>query len=143
MYGSLDISTSGMVAQRIRLETIQANIANQHVIRDAAGNISPFRRRMAMFAPGAPDSLNPAAKTLGVHVAQIELDPAPIQPGEYDPDSPDAYTSGPFKGYVAKTNINPMVEQVNALEAGRAYEANVAAAEATKTMIAQALRLLA
>ncbi len=40
-------------------------------------------------------------------------------------------------------DINPVVEQINAMEAVRAYEANVAAAEATKTMMAQALRLLA
>ncbi len=143
MYGSLDISTSGMVAQRVRLETIQANIANSNTILDSAGNISPFRRRMAMFAPGSPASSNPSARQLGVHVAQIALDPTPAKPREYDPDSPYAYTSGPFKGYVAATNVNPVVEWVNALEAGRAYEANVAAAEATKSMTAQALRLLA
>ncbi len=143
MYGSLDISTSGMVAQRIRLESIQANIANANTILDAQGNVSPFQRRMVMFAPGAPSSSNPSARELGVHVAQIELDRTPVRPREYDPDSPYAYKTGPYKGYVASTNINPVVEHVNALEAGRAYEANVAAAEATKTMIAQALRLLA
>lgn len=143
MYGSLDISTSGMVAQRVRLETIQANIANSNTILDSNGNVSPFRRRMVMFAPGAPTSSNPSARQLGVHVAEVALDPTPAKPGEYDPDNPYAYKSGPYKGHVATTNINPVVEWVNALEAGRAYEANVAAAEATKTMVAQALRLLA
>jgi len=143
MYGSLDISTSGMVAQRVRHETIMANIANQNVIRDAQGNLSPFKRRMVMFAPGAPGSANAAARSLGVHVSSIELDPTPPKPGAYDPDHPDAFPSGPYKGYIATTNINLVIENVNALEAGRAYEANVAAAEATKTMLAQALRLLA
>lgn len=143
MYGSLDISTSGMVAQRIRHETIMANIANVNTIRDAQNNLSPFKRRMAMFAPGSPTAVNPAARALGVHVASIELDSTPARPGAYDPDSPDAYTSGPYKGYVATTNINLVVERINSLEAERAYEANVAAAEATKTIMAQALRLLA
>ena len=46
-------------------------------------------------------------------------------------------------GRITFTNINPVVEQINAMEASRAYEANIAAAEATKTMISQALRLLA
>ncbi len=132
-----------MVAQRVRHETIVANIANSNTILDAQGNVSPFQRRMVMFAPGAPSSSNPSARALGVHVAKIELDRTPARPREYDPDSPYAYTSGPYKGYVPATNINPIVENINALEAGRAYEANVAAAEATKTMIAQALRLLA
>jgi len=44
---------------------------------------------------------------------------------------------------VPQPNVNPVVEQINALEASRAYEANVVAAEATKSMMAQALRLLA
>jgi flagellar basal-body rod protein FlgC len=78
-----------------------------------------------------------------VHVASIELDPSPALPREYNPDHPDAYKSGPFKGYVPATNVNLVVENMNSMEAARAYEANVAAAEATKTMIAQALRLLA
>lgn len=121
---------------------IQANIANASVLRDSAGNLSPFKRRMVMLAPGAPDARDPSARGLGVHVSAIELDPTPAKPGKYDPDDPDAYKSGPYKGYVATTNVNTVVEQMNALEAGRAYEANVAAAEATKTMIAQALRLL-
>jgi len=132
-----------MVAQRIRHESIMANIANANTILDASGNVSPFQRRMVMFAPGAPASSNPSARALGVHVAQIELDRTPARPSEYDPDSPYAYKTGPYKGYVPATNINPIVECVNAMEAERAYEANVAAAEATKTMMAQALRLLA
>lgn len=143
MYGSLDISTSGMIAQRTRLAVIQANIANQHTILDSQGNVNPYRRRMAHFAPGDPTARSAEGRRLGVHVAEIQLDPAPARPGEYDPTNPYAYKSGPYKGYVPATNVNPVIEQVNALEASRAYEANAAAAEATKTMISQALRLLA
>ena len=143
MYGALDISTGGMIAQRTRLEVITANIANLETLRDAQGNLSPYRRRIALFAAGDPAALEPHARSLGVHVAAIETDKSPLQPGKYDPDSPDAYKSGPFKGYVASTNINPLVEQVNALDATRAYEANAVAAEATKQMINTALRLLA
>lgn len=143
MYGSLDISTSGMIAQRTRLAAIQANIANRHTILDSQGNVNPFKRRIAHFAPGDPNATTEDGRKLGVHVQQIEIDPAPVRPKEYDPSNPYAYTSGPYKGYVPDTGINPVVEQVNALEAGRAYEANVMAAEATKTMITQALRLLA
>ena len=143
MYGALDISTSGMIAQRTRLEVIAANIANQNTLLDAHGNIAPYQRRIAAFAPGDPAAKGAQGRGLGVHVAEIALDPTPAQPREYDPDSPYAYTDGPYKGYVAATNINPIVEQINAIEAARAYEANVAAAEAIKQMTAQALRLIA
>jgi flagellar basal-body rod protein FlgC len=39
--------------------------------------------------------------------------------------------------------VNAVWEQINAVEAARAYEANIVAAEATKSMLGQALRLLA
>lgn len=143
MYGSLDISTSGMIAQRTRLAVIQANIANRNVIVDQQGNVNPYRRRMAHFAAGDPTARSAEGRRFGVHVAEIQLDPTPVQPREYDPTNPFAYKSGPYKGYLPDTNVNPIVEHINALEASRAYEANVAAAEATKTMISQALRLLA
>lgn len=144
MYGALDISTSGMVAQRTRAASISANIANAHTIgRDENGAPSPFRRRMVHFAPGDPAATTAQGRAMGVHVAEIEIDSSPVQPKEYDPGHPDAYKDGPYAGYIADTGINPVVEQINMMEAARAYEANVAAAEATKIMIAQALRLLA
>lgn len=143
MYGALDISTSGMIAQRTRLEVIAANIANQNTLLDSQGNVRPYQRRIAQFAPGDPAAKLGTGRAMGVHVAEIGLDPTPPQPREYDPSSPYAYTDGPYKGYIAATNINPVVEQINAIEAARAYEANVAAAEAIKQMTAQALRLIA
>ncbi len=143
MYGSLDISTSGMIAQRTRLQVIAANIANRNAILDSAGNVDPYRRRIIGLAPGDPTAKTPEGREMGVHVAAIDLDPSPLQMQEYAPDSPYAYKSGPNAGYVPGTNVNPVWEQVNAMEASRAYEANVVAAEATKTMMGQALRLLA
>jgi flagellar basal-body rod protein FlgC len=143
MYGSLDISTSGMIAQRTRLEVISANIANQNTLIDAEGRLNPYRRRMAMFAPGNPGASSAQGRNLGVHVAEIALDPAGPRPIRHDPGNPLAFKSGPYKGYVAETNVNSVVENINALEAVRAYEANVMAAEAGKQMTASALRLIA
>jgi flagellar basal-body rod protein FlgC len=146
VYGLFDISTSGMIAQRVRLEAASANLANQDSIVDAkTGKISPYRRREVMLAPGLDNSATSAqqGRTFGVHVAQIALDQSAVQVGKYDENSPYAYKDGPLKGYVAQTGVNPVVEQVNALEAVRAYEANISAAESTKQMVASALRLLA
>ncbi|GJM18330.1 MAG: flagellar basal-body rod protein FlgC [Phycisphaeraceae bacterium] len=138
MYGALDISTSGMVAQRTRLDVISANIANANTMQRSDGGYEPYRRRAAMFAPGDPSSPTRTGQAMGVHVAAIELDQAPFDL-QYKPNSPYADA----EGYVKMPNIDTTVEQINAMEASRAYEANVVAAETTKTMMAQALRLLA
>jgi len=142
MYGMLDVSTSGMVAQRIRLTAIAANIANKDAVLDENGRVNPYRARQVLLAPGNAGASSAQGRELGVHVASIDVDQSPFNLS-HDPSSPLAYKEGPYKGYVPSTNVNAVVEQVNALEASRAYEANVVAAEATKTMMAQALRLLA
>lgn len=137
MYGALDISTSGLIAQRTRMEAISANFANQATITDAQGRNVPFARRMVFFAPGDPSASTPQARNLGVHVAKIGQDPSFTL--KYEPDSHLADEDG----YVKYPDINPLIEMANLYEAQRAYEANIAAAEATKTMVAQALRLIA
>jgi len=142
MFGGLDIPTSGMIAQRTRLDVISSNIANASTVLDSEGKVNPFRRRMAMLAPGDPSSLSGPGRSMGVHVANVELDDAPFQL-RWDPSSPYAYKDGPNRGYVPTPNVNSAIEQIDALEATRAYEANVAVAEAFKAMTAQALRLLA
>lgn len=141
MYGILDISVSGMVAQRTRQASIAANYANKDVILNSDGVSEPYRARKVFFAPGDPSATTPFGKALGVHVAEIEEDQSPTQ-YKWDPDNPMANKLGPHKGYVPMPNVNPVVEQVNMMEASRAYEANVAAADATKSMIAAALRML-
>lgn len=133
MFGALDTSTSALVAQRTRAQAISANIANRGANFDANGNNIPFQRRIAILAPGDPSTGNPH----GVHVKEIYLDPNFQE--KYDPSHPAADE----RGYIKTTNIDPMMEQVNMLEASRAYEANIAAAEATKSMIQTSLRLLA
>lgn len=144
MYGGLDISVSGMLAQRTRLDVIAANIANQDAILDADGNPSPYQRRVPVFMPGDPKSRTAVGRAMGVHVAKIDLDNTTEFRKVWDPSSPYA-KQVPDKdaGHVLFPNVNGVVEQINTVEAMRAYEANVAAAEASKTMLAQALRLIA
>jgi flagellar basal-body rod protein FlgC len=133
MYGTLDISTSGLIAQRTRLDVISGNLANRDSILNADGEYEPFRRRFAVLGAGEPDR----GGHLGVHVAAIELDEGALEL-RFEPGSPFANADG----YVGYPNINPVIEQMNAMEAARAYEANIAAIEATKSMIGVALQLL-
>ncbi len=143
MYGALDTSTSGMVAQRTRMNVIAANLANLATTRNAEGEPIPFRRRVALMSPGATSARGAA----GVRVSEIGEDPAPFRK-VFDPSHPDAATvTDPrrdmVKGYVNYPNVDPTIETINSIEARRAYEANVAAAEVTKSMFAQAMRLIA
>lgn len=138
MFGTLDTTTSALVAQRTRSEVIAANLANANAIQDANGENNPFRRRMAIFAPGDPST----GSSHGVHVREIAIDQSEFQ-YKYMPDHPLAAKDGPYAGYVAHPNINSMMEQVDMMEAARAYEANIAAAEATKSMIQTSMRLIA
>ncbi|MFO0834048.1 MAG: flagellar basal body rod protein FlgC [Phycisphaerales bacterium] len=142
MYGSLDISTSGLIAQRNRMAVIASNIANRNVMLDENGQVNPYRRREAMFAVGDPSAATEEGRQLGVHLSDISINEGPMS-FHWDPTSPYAYKSGPKAGYVPDPDIDIVTEQINAMEASRAYEANIAAAEASKAMIAQALRLLA
>lgn len=142
MYGSLDISTSGLVAQRIRMTAISANIANREVILNSRGEVDPYRRRHVLFAPGDPSSGTREGRKLGVHVAEIAVDQDAVR-WQWSPTHPLALKDGPRAGYVPVPDIDPVMEQINAMEAQRAYEANIVAAEATKTMMAQALRMIA
>ncbi len=131
MYGALDISTSGLVAQRIRMDTYAGNIAS--------APMRGYKRRVPMLASGAgPGQLDKP----GVHVAQILRDQSPGTMVSA-PDSQYAIQSGPNKGMVEYSNVSVMEEMINAIEAARAYDANITMMNATRTMIDSAMRLIA
>jgi flagellar basal-body rod protein FlgC len=134
MFDALDISSSALRAQRTRLDTIAANLANMNTTRNADGKAEPYRRRFAVFAPGRPEDVSAP----GVRVSEIELDRSEFRKA-YEPGHPDADA----EGYVRYPNVDLAVEVVNAMEASRAYEANVTAMEVTKAMINSTLRLIA
>jgi flagellar basal-body rod protein FlgC len=139
MFSALDISTSALVAQRTNLDVIAGNIAMKDVTRDEAGNPSPYRRRVALFAPGDGSR---GGKAPGVHVAKIVEDPSALGL-RWDPGHVDAMKEGTEKGYVRVSNVDYHTEMVNAMVAARAYEANVTVAEAAKKLAATTLTLIA
>lgn len=138
MYGTLEISTSALVAQRTNLNVIAGNIAMKDSMRQVNGEWVPYRRKVALMAPGNASDPNKA----GVHVNGIVDDPSPFSLRD-DPHSEYAYKSGKFKGYVPTSNVDYHTEMVNALTAARAYEANVSVIEISKSMASSTLRLLA
>lgn len=137
MFRSLDLSTSGLLAQRERMNAIAGNIANIDTTRDADGNPSPFQRRMAIFSS---EYQPPGSDQRGVGVeCRIDVDKEAKPRLVYEPGHPDANPDG----YVAFPDINVVSEFTNAIEANRAYEANVVAIELSKQMSQTSLRILA
>ena len=134
MLSTLDVSASGLIAQRVRMDTIANNIANISTTRNASGENIPFRRKMALFAAGMAGERSAD----GVHVSKIIEDDAPFKI-VHDPNHIDADENG----NVRYPNVNITEEMVDAIAASRAYEANVTAMEATKSMMAASLRIIA
>lgn len=132
MFDTLDMGASGLTAQRIRMDAIAGNILHANTTRNEKGQKVPYQRRFVVLAPGREDGGQ------GVHVSEIGLDHSPPVK-KYEPGHPDADE----KGFVSYPNIDPAIEYVNALEASRAYEANVTMMEVTKAMLNASLRIIA
>ena len=163
IFSGLHISASGLRAQRLRQNAISSNLANAETTRTAEGG--PYRRQFVVFEADSDRNdvrlLNhePALKGRvtsrnhlpipsrdfprderffgrGVHVAEIREDTRPPKM-VYNPSHPDADENG----YVAMPNVNVVQEMADMITATRAYEANVTAFNAMKTMISQASQM--
>jgi flagellar basal-body rod protein FlgC len=140
MLSALDISTSALVAQRLRMTAISNNLANISTTHDETGAARPYQPKFVVFRTA--DSGSAALGAAGVEVESVET--ADVEPRwRYQPGHPDAVQQGEHQGYVAYPNVNMMNEFTDALEATRAYEANVGVIEITKDLMQHTLRILA
>lgn len=140
MISALDISASGLTAQRTRLTAIANNIANISTTHNESGAPEAYQPRFSVFE--TDDAVRGPHGAAGVKVASVEI--ADVEPRwRYQPYHPDAVQEGERKGYVAYPNISVMTEFTDALEATRAYEANLGVIDVTKEMVQQTLRILA
>ena len=140
-FDALHISSSGLSAQRLRMNLISGNLANIHTTRTKEGG--PYRKKEPVFAAQSQRlsfrkilASQNAENLPQVKVVEIIEDPRkPIM--KHDPQHPDADKNG----YVAMPNINLMEEMVDLISATRSYEANVAALKAAKEMASKALEI--
>ena len=140
MFSSLDVSTGALVAQRTRMNAISSNLANMSSVRDENGQVKAYQSRFVIFQ--TDESTENKHGAVGVKVSSVETEN--VEPRyRYQPNHPLAIKEGKWQGYVAYPNINMTQEFTDALEATRAYEANVGAIEITKNMGQQTLRILA
>ncbi|MBM4087924.1 MAG: flagellar basal body rod protein FlgC [Planctomycetes bacterium] len=139
MLRALDISTSALVAQRIRLNAISSNLANMSSVRDENGELQPFKERFVVFQPD--EELRTSHGAVGVKVESVRTET--VEPNyRYQPGHPLAIQQGKWKGYVAYPNIDMMGQFVDALIATRAYEANLGIMEVTKNLSERSLRII-
>jgi flagellar basal-body rod protein FlgC len=141
IFGSLDISASGLIAERTRMDVTSQNLANAQstgyrrqdvVLRQQGGGFANVLGQ----AIGAGTAAG-GGEGRGVQVAEIVTDENP-QRRVYDPGHPDANA----EGYVELPNVNAVTEMTDLISASRAYEANVTAMQTAKQMFSKTLELL-
>ncbi len=134
----LQVSASGLTAERTRLQTVSSNIANANTTRTEEGG--PYLRKMPVYqAAPAQESFgdlmaDKRRKPVVVDVVEDQRPPEQV----YDPGHPDA---DPETGLVLMPNVNVVEEMVDMMSASRSYESNVTAISATKNMLLKALEI--
>jgi flagellar basal-body rod protein FlgC len=143
-YTSIEVSATGLSAERLAMDTIANNIANVNTTRTAEGG--PFKRQLVVYAQknepapdaaSAIDDSDPARSRAGVDVVGVVNDTSPDRL-VYDPSHPDADVNG----YVHMPNVDVVKEMVDMMAASRAYEANVTAIQEARSMGTATLGLL-
>ena len=133
---ALRINSSGLTAQRQRVEVSSTNLANSETTRTPEGGA--YRRKDVVFQTQTFGETYEAANggAAGVEVAAIVDDQRPFD-RRFMPEHPDADKDG----YVDYPNVNSMEEMANLVSAARSYEANLAAIAIVKSMINKTLEI--
>jgi flagellar basal-body rod protein FlgC len=146
LFSSINIASTGLSAERVRLDVISDNMANANTTRTNEGG--PFRRSRVIMRPRVdapywrspflPESMDNGIGR-GVRVVEIQKDHSTENPLRWDPAHPDAIKSGPRQGYVELPNVDIVTEMVDMIAVSRAYEANASIIEGSKMMFQRAL----
>ena len=141
LFDALGISSSGLTAERLRMDVTAENLANAQSVgyrrKDVVVRESSSGDGFGSVLAGAMGSGSGSAAGSGVQVEQVTQDNSPGK-RIYDPGNPAADA----QGYVRMPNVNPVTEMVDLIDASRAYESNVTAMQAAKQMFTKTLDLL-
>lgn len=134
VFQAMNISASGLTAERLRMDVVAGNIANQNTTRTENGEA--YRRKIAVFSEHLETSKTGQNQVAGIRAVEIVEDDSDLIP-VYDPTHPDANE----EGYYLMPNVNVLNEMVDLMVASRSYEANVTVMNATKSMYMKALEI--
>jgi flagellar basal-body rod protein FlgC len=135
LFDGMRASSSGMAAERVRIDVVAKNLANAEVTHTPAGG--PYHREVVRFAPILRKAADGRKEIAGVHVAAIEQDKHSPFERVRIPGHPDADENG----WVTMPNVNPTLEMADLMTAVRSYESNANAAESFARMAERALRI--
>ncbi|MDR5586506.1 MULTISPECIES: flagellar basal body rod protein FlgC [Clostridium] len=130
-FTSMQISATGISAERLRMDTITSNMTNSSTTRSADGS-GPYVRKIAVFQ----EALDENRKMAGIKPVKIVEDKSPLRK-VYNPTHPDADATG----YVTMPNVNVLNEMADMMVSTRSYEANVETLNALKGMFSKALEI--
>ncbi|MDD6328456.1 MAG: flagellar basal body rod protein FlgC [Eubacteriales bacterium] len=141
VFSAMNVAATGMTAQQFRMDIISENIANASTTRTKDGGA--YRRKTVVFTEKDTTSFDRILngylgyyKPNGVKVTQVVEDPSDLRL-VYEPDNPDANEDG----YVEYPNVDTVTEMTNLIDSSRAYEANITAFNAAKSMASKGLEL--
>ncbi|MFB3102596.1 MAG: flagellar basal body rod protein FlgC [Alphaproteobacteria bacterium] len=129
---AMQVATSGMIAQNIRVRVISQNIANAESLATSPGG-KPYQRQTVSFK----SVMDRASGVEVVEVGKIGVDRTDFG-RRFDPGHPAADANG----YVQLPNVKPLIEMVDLRQAQRSYEANLRVVDVARTMVARTLDLL-
>jgi flagellar basal-body rod protein FlgC len=130
-------AASALAVERVRIEAAVSNLANAESTRSANGQ--PYRRRDVVIRAEPMESFGAAlgrSTATGVKVVGVVEDQSEFR-RRYEPSHPDADKDG----FVSLPNVDAPQEMVDMLGAARAYQANLAAINIIRDMVAKALEL--
>ncbi|AOR22923.1 flagellar basal body rod protein FlgC [Clostridium taeniosporum] len=130
-FTSMQISATGISAERLRMDTITSNMTNANTTRKADGS-GPYVRKIAVFQ----EALDKNRRMAGIKPVKIVEDKSPLRK-VYNPNHPDADETG----YVTMPNVNVLNEMADMMVSTRSYEANVETLNALKGMFSKALEI--
>lgn len=134
LFNIMNISTTGMSAENVRLNTTASNIANANSVSSSYEDT--YKARHPVFAAALDQASQDQTKGVGVNVLGIVESSKPLQV-EYAPGNPMADENG----YIYKPNVNIVEEMADMLSASKAYETNVQVADTTKRIFRRVLQL--
>ncbi len=132
LFNIFDVAGSGMSAQTVRLNTVASNMANAEVV--SGTEAGAYHARQPVFSAVMQAMGNNAA--VPVEVTGVVESQAPVNK-QYSPAHPQADKDG----YIYMSNVNMVEEMANMISASRSYQGNVEAANTSKQLLIETLRL--
>lgn len=134
LFRVMDIASTGMSAENVRLNTTASNIANANSVSSSYDET--YKARHPLFAAELQRASADQGMGKKVQVMGIVESNNPLQV-EYAPGNPMADENG----YIYKPNVNVVEEMANMLSASKGYETNVQVADTTKRLFRRVLQI--